>query len=86
MKVIHRLVGYDPKTDRMKLKINIADRLLGDAKRIAGVPDDDPDAAWSYPLSHSPVRAVATLIGAQLDPDNAEFFLEAFADRGRRPR
>jgi hypothetical protein len=86
MKVIHRLVGYDPKTDRMKLKIDIAERLLGDAKRIAGVPDDDPDAAWSYPLSRSQVRAVAALIGAQLDPDNAEFFLEAFGDRGRRPR
>jgi hypothetical protein len=80
MKVIHRLVGYDQKTDRAKVSFKVADRLLSNAKRIAKVPNDDPQAVWSYPLSPDQVRELAKLIGAELDPGQAEYFLEAFAD------
>jgi hypothetical protein len=79
MRVIHRLVGYDQKTDRAKVSFKVAERLLSDAKRIAKVPNDDPQAVWSYPLSTDQVSELARLIGAQLDPGEAEYFLEAFA-------
>jgi hypothetical protein len=80
MRLIHRLVGYDAKTDRMKIGFDIPDHLLPDAKQIAHVHEDDADAAWSYPLSSEQARRLATLIGVPLDGDGAEFFLEAFAD------
>jgi hypothetical protein len=80
MRVIHRLVGYDQKTDRATVSFKVADRLLSDAKRIAKVPNDDPQAVWSYPLSPDQVCRLAKLIRAQVDPGQAEFFLEAFAD------
>ena len=41
---------------------------------------DDPDAAWSYPVTEAKTRRIARLIGAQADPGEAEFYLEAFAD------
>jgi hypothetical protein len=80
MKVIQRLVGYDRGTDRMKARFDIPDRLLPEATKIAQVQKDDPEAAWSYPLSNVQARSMANLIGAELDPAEAEFFLEAFAD------
>jgi hypothetical protein len=83
---IHRLVGYDQKTDRVKVSFNVADHLLGDAKRIAKVPNDDPQAVWSYPLGRDQVCQLAKLIRARVDPGQAEFFLEAFADSGPTDR
>ena len=80
MPIIHRLVGYDRQTDRMRTRFDIPDHLMPDAKKIAKVPADDPDAAWSYPLTKAKTRRVAHLIGVQADPDEAEFYLEAFAD------
>ena len=79
MRVIHRLVGYDRQTDRMKVQFEIPDHLMAVARKIAKVPADDPDAAWSYPLTDSKTRRLASLIGAQADLKDAEFYLEAFA-------
>ncbi len=80
MRVIHRLVGYDRQTDRMRLRFDIPDHLMPEAKKIAKVPVDDPEAAWSYPLTEAKTRRIARLIGAQAEPNEAEFYLEAFAD------
>jgi len=79
MQLTHRLVGYDRRTDRQKQHLDIPETRLADAKRIANVPQDDPNAVWSYQLSASQACHVAAVIGGTLDPD-AEFFLEAFAD------
>jgi hypothetical protein len=76
----HRLIGYDKQTDRMKFRFDIPDSMIHDAKLIAQVPQDDPNAAWSYPLSNAQTRNLADLIGATVDPDEAYFYLEAFAD------
>jgi hypothetical protein len=82
MKVIHRLVGYDRRTDRMSVRYEIPSDALAKAKSIAGVALDDPGAAWSYPLSADQARAIAGLIQAPIDPDRLEFFFEPFADLG----
>ena len=82
MKVIHHLVGYDRRTDRMKARYEIPSGMLAEAKRVAGVASDDPDAAWSYPLSADHARAVAALNQAPIHPDRLEFFLEPSADLG----
>jgi hypothetical protein len=80
MQVIHRLVGYGRQTDRMKMQFDIPEERLSDAKKLVQIPDDDPEAAWSYPLTKAQARRLAALIGVKLDPDYAEFFMEAFAD------
>jgi hypothetical protein len=78
MTVKHCLVGYDRQTDRQAVRFEIDDRRMDRAKRIACVPADDPEAVWSYPLSRDQARDLAELIAAEIDPDQAEFFLEAF--------
>jgi hypothetical protein len=80
MSLVHRLVGYDRRTDRMKARCDIPPDRLAEAKRVAGVAPDDPDAAWSYPLSVPQARAIAPLIATNIDSDHLEFCLEPFAD------
>ena len=53
MRIIHRLVGYDRQTERLRLRFDIPDHLMPEAKKIVRVPADDPDAAWSYPLTEA---------------------------------
>lgn len=77
--VMHRLVGYDRRTDRMTGQFDIPDHLFPEAKKIAKVPRDDPEASWSYPLNDGRAEQLATLIGANISLQDAEFFLEAFA-------
>jgi hypothetical protein len=64
----------------MKARSDIPSDQLAEAKRIAGVGSEDPDAAWSYPLSTAQARAIAQLIGTEIDLSRLEFFLEPFAD------
>jgi hypothetical protein len=79
MRVIHRLVGYDRQTDRIKIQFDIPDDRMAETKKIAKVPLDDPDAAWSYHLTEARTRQVAKLIGVDVAMKEAEFFLEAFS-------
>ena len=79
MRVMHRLVGYDLDTDRMKVRVEVPLDLLAEAKRIAQVGENDPDAAWSYPLSDEQARELAALVGTGLEAGRMVFFLEAFA-------
>jgi hypothetical protein len=71
-RVIHRLVGYDRQTDRMKVQSR--GHLMPEARKIAKMAADDPAAAWSYPLSETKSRRLSSLIGAQADPEDAEFY------------
>ncbi len=80
MKIVHRLVGYGRRSDRMKLRYDLPPDILAEAKRIAGVAPDDREAAWSYPLSTEQAKAIGGLVRVQIDPDQLEFFLEPFGD------
>jgi hypothetical protein len=47
MRIVRRLVGYASQADRIRTRFDVPDHLMTDAKKIAKVPADDPDAAWS---------------------------------------
>jgi hypothetical protein len=79
MGVVHRLVGYSRKTDRMVERYDIPPSKLDQAIVIAAVDDDDPDAISSYALSAEQADGIADLIGVAVDCGQLEFFLEAFA-------
>jgi hypothetical protein len=79
MTVVHRLVGYDRETDRMRERFDIPRASLRQAIAIAEVGDDDPDAACSYALSPDQAQKIADLLGIAIERSQLEFFLEAFA-------
>ena len=73
----HRLVGYDRFTGRVVDEYALPEERLPEAKRLAHVPEDDPEATLCYSLG-SAARELAGFIGARIRPD-CDYFLEGFA-------
>lgn len=78
MTVVHRLTGYDNKTERLAIEHHVPASKLNHAKELAGVRHDDVDAAGSYPLSADQARAMARLVNQVVDMDRYSWFLEPF--------
>jgi len=78
--ITHRLVGYDRTTERVVDEYDVPDAVLRQAKDIAKVPADDPDAALCYgPLAPNAARDLAGWIKAGINTDTRDYFLEGFA-------
>jgi len=77
--VTHRLVGYDRANGNVAVEYEIPERHLDFAKRVAGVGEDDPQAALCYRLDPPRVRDIAGTIEAPVDAEAFIFFLEGFA-------
>ena len=77
--VTHRLVGYDKTTGQVAVEHEIPPYRLEHAKGLAGVGADDPQAVLCYRLSPQQARDLAAAIGAPIDTDTLNFFMEGFA-------
>jgi hypothetical protein len=77
--ITHRLVGYDRSSGRVAVEHDIPDRFLELAKRVAKVGADDPQAVLCYRLDDLQARDLALAIGAKIDRDHLNFYLEGFA-------
>jgi len=77
--ITHRLVGYDRTTERVVDEYDVPNDLLPQAKIIAHVPADDPDAAMCYPLAENEAQDLAGFLRARIDPFLRDYFLEGFA-------
>jgi hypothetical protein len=81
MTVIYKLVGYDRKTERQSVKIDIPAQHVDSVKSIAGVaPHDVAD----YPLDKNQVRGIVELIGKPFGEDSLDYFLEPYVQPARR--
>ncbi len=78
MSVVHRLTGYDKKTEWLALEYDIPASKLRHAKELAGVRHEDIDAVGSYPLSISQARSLARLVNQMINVDRYSWFLEPF--------
>lgn len=80
MRITHELVGYDPKTDLEAFAFRVPEGRDDDVKRLVSIPEDDPDAVFSYELEPAKARDIAGLIGAgPLDPALV-YYLEPYAE------
>lgn len=77
--VVHRLVGYDPVSERLAFEHDIPRDKLPLVKRIAHVDPTDAQAAGSYPLKDDEARDIAGASGFAMPPQDLQFFLEPFA-------
>jgi hypothetical protein len=80
--VIHKLTGYDKVSEKLAAQIDVPISQLGQAKQVAGVGQEDPEAALSYPLTSEQAKRIGQTIGQFVDTDRYLWFLEPFADWG----
>lgn len=81
--VIHRLVGYDRRTGELVTEYDIPTARLDFAKRTACVGPDDPGAVLCYKLTRQQARDIAGAIGAAVDVDALNFYMEGFTGSGQ---
>ncbi len=77
--IAHCLVGYDRATERVADEYVVPEAILPEAKVLARVPANDPDAAMCYPLRPAAARDLAGIIHAAIDTGQRDYFLEGFA-------
>ena len=76
MSVIHRMTGYDRCNERLAYAHPLPEAAFPAAKDIAHVPATDADAIGSYPLDEHQARNLARRIGADINVDSYDWFLE----------
>ena len=82
-RIYHRLVGYGRITGDVMAEHDIPEACRDFAKQTAGVGYDDPEAVLCYRLTGKQTRAIAKAIGATVDADALNFYMEGFANLGR---
>ena len=75
-RIVHRLTGYDRKTELLAIECEIPVGDITRVKEIAGVGPSDPDAIGSYPLDQGQAERIARLLGSKINNDMCNFFLE----------
>ena len=75
---LHRLVGYDPRTELERFEVNIPSHIFGDVGLVVAFDEDDPDAFGCYELTKDQAHRIAVLVHKRL-PSGLDFFLEANA-------
>jgi hypothetical protein len=81
MSVVHRLNGYDKRTEVIVFRHDVPNEKLRQAKEYARVPVSDPLAVGSYPVLPNAARKLAWEIGLiSIDVDRYDWFLEPTAD------
>jgi hypothetical protein len=78
--ITHRLVGYDRVGGRVAVEYDVPDHCLELAKRAAKVGADDPQAVLCHRLDDVQAHDLAAAIGAKIDRNQLNFYLEGFAE------
>ncbi len=77
MSIIHRMTGYDKRTERLASEYDVPSHLVDKARGIAKVAEVS-DGFGSYPLDAAQAQAIALLADATIDVDRYDWFLEPF--------
>jgi hypothetical protein len=84
-RITHSLVGYDRASERISAEFDVPAAVLAKAKELAHVPTHDPDAMMCYPLDAAAARELASVLGATVDTEQRDYFLEGHADDSTDP-
>jgi hypothetical protein len=79
MSAIHKITGYEKRTERLERALDVPADRLGDVLAILRVPAADKRALGSYPLDANAIRLVGLKLGTALNADAYDWYLEPFS-------
>ena len=79
MNAVHRLTGYDKRSERLERSHDIPAERLAEALALARVLPSDEHAYGSYPLDAEAIRKLSTTLNRPLNGELYDWFLEPFA-------
>lgn len=81
MNAVHKITGYDKRTEALTFEHQVPADQLNTAREIAHVPSSDYDAVGSYPLDADGVRRLSLRLGQHtINTDAYDWFLEPFGN------
>jgi hypothetical protein len=80
----YELTGYDRNTGRFVKFYDVPDQTVAVLRKIASIPASD-DGLGSYPLDTHQVAAIAKVLKTPIEPEDLDYFLEAYDGDAQRP-
>ncbi len=76
MSVVHRVTGYDKRTEMLEREADIPADLVAEARRLADAPEDVEQAPGAFPLSGPAVARLSAMLGLPMSQERYDWFLE----------
>jgi hypothetical protein len=80
MSAVHRITGYEKRSERLEIEHDIPPERLNEIRQLARVPADGAGAFGAYPLDSDMARMVGLKLDKPLNVDAYDWFLEPFSD------
>ena len=81
MSTIHRVTGYDKRTELLAFAFDVPADHMTELRRLANVDPADDEALGSYPLDSVAARALAHSLNLPMAVERCDWFLEPIAVR-----
>ena len=78
MRAIYRLVGYDKRTERLEVRVDIPRDKVGQAMTIPGVPGGDIIEIGDWELMPEQANDIGRIISFTPDLRHYDYFLEPY--------
>ena len=76
MSTVHRVTGYDKRTELLAFAFDVPAGHLTELRRLANVDPADDEAIGSYPLDAATARTVAHRLNLPMAVERCDWFLE----------
>jgi hypothetical protein len=78
MRAVYRLVGYDKRTERLEVRVDIPLDKVAEAMAIAGVPSGESMEIGDWELTPEQAKEIGRLIIFKPDLRHYDYFLEPY--------
>lgn len=76
MTVVHRVTGYDKRSERLERERDIPAEYVEAARKLADAPPNVSQAPGAFPLAEPSGRALARLLDFPMNFDRYDWFVE----------
>lgn len=81
MSIVHKVTGYDRRTDKLELAFDLPCEQLDDVRKLVDLPPSYLECLGSFRLDPGAALQLASMLRVTIDVDRYEWFIEPFAEQ-----
>ena len=82
MQAVYRLVGYDKKTERLEIRVDIPQVKVNEALAVASIKLNQDIEVGDWELTPEQAKYIGDIIGFKPNLRNYDYFLEPYVFEG----
>jgi len=82
MSIVHRVTGYDKRTERLAYEFKVPEYYVPEMRTMAQVAPEDTEAAGAYPLDSDTAHFLAGQFNFAMAVDRCDWFLSCSQSEG----